>query len=134
LSGIRESADVRKDLDARAVEGNRRFERVGEVLLAPLFGALLRLADADNVFRRRVQPQRARIAVENHDRTVRHVERGWLDTSQRRDAQRSGEDGDVRRGAAASRAKTDDARAVERRRVRGCEIFGDEDGVRRILP
>ena len=91
------------------------------------------LADADDFFRRRVQPQRAVVAVEDHDGAVRHVERGRLDTSQRRDAQRSSEDGDVRRGAAASGAKADHARAVERCGVRRREIFRDEDGVRRIL-
>ena len=79
-------------------------------------------------FGRGVKPQRALVAVENDKRAVRYFECGRLDSGQRGNAERASKDCHVGCRATARRAKAHHARAVERRRVRGSEIFGNEDG------
>ena len=67
--------------------------------------SLLRAADARDFFRRRIQAQRAFVAIENDGCAVRNFERGRFDAGERGNAQRTREDRDVRSRAAARRAK-----------------------------
>ena len=134
LAGVVDAADVREDVDPRAVERDGRLVRVREVLLAPPLGAFLCARGCASL------PPATRAArsvpllpSRMTSRPVGQLERRRLDAGQRRNAQRAGEDRHVRRGPAARRAEAHDARAVQRRRVRRREVFGDEDGVGRVL-
>jgi hypothetical protein len=69
------------DFDARAVERDGGFVRVREVFLAPLLGALLRVADAGDFLRRGMQAQRAFAAIEDHGVPFGNFERGGFDAA-----------------------------------------------------
>src|SRR3954469_23683460 len=73
-----QSADIRDDFDALAVRRSRRFVGVGEILLAPLFGADLRAPNTPGFLRPGIEAERALAPIEHHAGAVRYLEGGWI--------------------------------------------------------
>ena len=132
LLGVGQPADVRGHLDAVAVERRRRF--VGPLLIGPALARLLclELMDAGDVavdgFRRSVPLVPSRITGV----PFAQVERPRVDPGHQRNLERAREDRHVRRGAARRRAQPEHLRAIQRRRVGGRELLGDQDRVRLV--
>jgi Nuclease subunit of the excinuclease complex len=132
----RQAADRRSvgsvDVIGLAVERDRRLVRVREIFLALLLRSLLRAANARDFFRRRIQSQRAFAAIEHNACAIRNFERSRFDAGE------SGMPNERARIAPCEVApprvwQIPYARAIERGRVGGREIFGDENCVGRII-
>ena len=112
-----------------SVGGRGRLERMGQIFLPLLFVADLRLAQLLHLLGRRIEPQGALAAVENHGRAIGKFQGARFDAGQRRDAERARENGDVRGRPAPHRRKTHDLAALHGGGVRGREILGDKNRV-----
>ena len=104
-----------------------------QVRLTPHGAAGLPLANAGDVLGRWIPPQGTGSAVNDHRRPVLQIESPRLDAGDKRNVERPGEDGDVRRCPARRRAQAEHVRTIEGGCIGRRQVLGDQDGARWVL-
>ena len=131
LAGLRRCAEIGVHLDATPVGRARRLVRRSEVGGgAPLAGGQRRAHGVDFPVLR-LQVQLASVRVQDQRSAVDNLEHARACGHQGRDVHRGGENGHVRGRPAACRADAGEPLRIERGELRGQQLVGEHDRLRR---